>query len=145
MAAGDGEAWLAGALVFSEDAPVAALFVAPDAGRERAVLVRPSPADRIAWLSRIELPALGFASEPPSSIEHDGERYERERRLPLRAERHGEGAPAIEATALLLEYRSPGGGKLVMVVGEGFVASWAGRELGPGMFDVLPAPDAATP
>ena len=34
------EAWLAGVLMFEEDRPVAALFVAPEAGGNRAVFVR---------------------------------------------------------------------------------------------------------
>src|SRR5439155_880129 len=38
--AGGDEAWLAGALVLAEDAPVAVLFVAPEAGSDRAVRAR---------------------------------------------------------------------------------------------------------
>lgn len=135
------EAWLAGALLFSEEAPVAALFIAPNPGRDHAVFVRPSPSDRIVWLAPIDLSELGFAREPPPSIEHDGERYERVRRLPLRVQRYGDGAPEIGETVIVLEYQSPTGGELVMLASGGTVVSWGGRALGPGMYDILPAPE----
>lgn len=137
------EAWLAGVLIFSEEAPVAALFVAPDSGAEHVVYVRPLPSEEVLWLARIEPDALGLevGREPPSSLEHDRARYERQRRLPLRVSRFGTHAPSIGEESILSEYRASTGNALVIVTWDGGVLALHGRGLGPGMYDVLPAPD----
>jgi hypothetical protein len=130
------EAWLAGALLFYEEAPALALFVSPDS---RAVLVRPAPEVELLWLSPAKGDALSFRGEPPSSIEHEGELYERVRRLPFRAEGHGTGAPEVGETVLIAEYKSALGGRLLSLSGDREPMAWTGRALGPGMYDHLPS------
>jgi hypothetical protein len=139
LRAGDGkEVWLAGALVLREDAPAAVLFVAPDAsvaGGERAVYVRPRPVTDILWLAPVARESLGVGPEPPTAIELDGVHFQRARRLPLRAERVGEGAPDVGATVVLGEYASDRGDVALVLVGERAMA-WRGVRLAEGDYDV---------
>jgi hypothetical protein len=134
---GGGEAWLAGALVFAEEVPIAALFVGPDAGGERAVLVHAQPSTTMAWLEPLGSGAVVVAGEPPSALEHGGVRFERVRRLPVRVERVGSGAPDVGARAIVAEYAGAGSERLVVVAGEA-VRAWKGTALEDGMYDVLP-------
>jgi hypothetical protein len=133
-----GEAWLAGALVFSEDAPVAAVFVAPDAGGDRAILVRPNPAPSIAWLEPVRPGTIESGPEPPTSIEHEGTRFERLRRLPLRVSRLGSGAPDVGDRVIFAEYATAGIERLLVLVSGGHARAWRGAVLDEGTYDVLP-------
>jgi hypothetical protein len=139
------EAWLAGAIVLREDAPVAALFVAPEAksaGGDRAVYARVRPSQDLAWLAPLAAEVAdaaglsGVAGEPPSAIEIDGVRFQRSRRLPLRAERVGKGAPHVGATALIGEYGAPSGDVAIVLMSDGAVHAWRGARLVPGEYDV---------
>jgi hypothetical protein len=134
---GGGEAWLAGALVLAEDTPTAALFVGPEAGGERAVLIHARPATSIAWLEPLGSGAVVVAGEPPSALEHGGVRFERVCRLPVRIERLGSGAPDVGERAILAEYAGAGSERLVVVAGTA-VRAWKGTALENGMYDVLP-------
>ena len=132
------DVWLAGALVLRENAPAAVLFVAPDAsgaGGDRAVYVRPRPVTEIMWLEPIQHESLVVGSEPPTAIELDGVHFQRVRRLPLRAERVGEGAPDVGATVLLGEYASDRGDVALLLVAERAFA-WRGSRLAEGDYDV---------
>ena len=140
MVFGGEEAWLAGALVFSEDSPSLVLFIAPDAGADRALLVRPRPTGEIVWLLPVDasdLVGMSGNAEPPSSLEHEGERYERLRRLPLRVERHGTGVPDLGKEVILVEYKTLSGGRFLVIAGSAGVHAWQGTALAPGMYDVL--------
>ena len=134
---GTDERWLAGVIVFSEDRPAAALFIAPEAGGDRAIFARPKPIDELLWLEPIPRDALLVGAEPPTSLEVFGLRYERTRRLPLRAERAGAGAPDVGDTVILAEYTSSGDERLVLVTGGGSSRAWRGSAIGPGMYDVM--------
>ncbi|WP_394838177.1 hypothetical protein LVJ94_14825 [Pendulispora rubella] len=141
--ASDGEeAWLESAVVFSEEVPVLVLFLAPNAGADRAVLARPKPHEDLVWLTAAphlaEASNWGPSEEPPSSLVHHGERYERLRRLPLSAERHGPSAPDLGDVVLLAEYKSATDRRLVAVFAGTRVLVWEGRMLGPGLYEVLP-------
>jgi len=142
--ASDGEeAWLESAVVFSEETPVLVLFLAPNAGADRAVLARPKPHEDLAWLTAAPNMAdasnWGPSEEPPSSLVHRGERYERLRRLPLSAERHGPSAPDWGEVVLLAEYKSVTDRRLVTILAGTDVLVWEGRVLGPGLYEVLPS------
>jgi hypothetical protein len=132
------EAWLAGALVLSEDRPVAALFIAPEAVQDRAVYARAARSE-VAWLAPMATGALAPRGEPPSAIEIERVRFERTRRLPVRVQRLGAGAPEIGGRALIAEYSGPGVLRLVIVAGEGAVLAWRGVALSEREYDVLPA------
>jgi hypothetical protein len=132
------EAWLAGALVFSEDRPVAALFIAPEAVQDRAVYARAARSE-VAWLAPISPGALAPRGEPPLAIELEGVRFERTRRLPVHMERLGSGAPEIGGRTVIAEYSGPGLERLVIVAGEGAVLAWRGVALSEREYDVLPA------
>jgi hypothetical protein len=138
MVHGGEEAWLAGALVFYESLPAAALFVAPEAGADRALFVRPSPHASIVWLMPVPDGELAIGPEPPSTLEHKGERFERVRRIPFRVERAGSGAPDVGEQALVAEYAS-GGERLLVVSGTGSPRVWRGNVLEDGTYDVLAA------
>jgi hypothetical protein len=136
LRASDGkEVWLAGALVLHEDAPAAVLFIAPDAAGERAVYARPRPATALLWLAPIEDAGLVVGAEPPTAIELDGVQFQRTRRLPLRAERVGEGAPDVTGTVLVGEYASDGG-EVALVLASDVARAWRGTRLAEGDYDV---------
>ncbi len=146
LRAGGDEAWLAGALVFSEDLPVAALFIAPDVGGDRGLFVRPSPASMI-WLAPLGPDEVKLTGEPPSVLEQGGERFERTRRLPLRCERVGSGAPDVGDSVIVAEYTSAAGETLLVLAtslvssGGGATRAWRGQKLEEGTYDVLPSGD----
>jgi hypothetical protein len=131
------EAWLEGGVILSEDAPVAALFVAPEGKTLRGVYVRPRPSLDFFWLSPVAASALTVGAEPPTSLEWEGQRYERARRLPLRARRIGVGAPDLGETVICAEYTGPGPERLLVIAGDGARSVWAGEALLEGMYDVL--------
>ncbi len=135
LRSGGDEAWLAGALVFSETETTSALFVAPEAGKDVAIYVRSRPSLELAWLSAIDLAIL---SEPPTSIEHLGTRFERKRRLPLRAERLGTGAPSVGDQVIVAEYTA-GSEWLVVISGSGTSHAFRGASLEEGMYEVIPS------
>ncbi len=140
LRAGGEEAWLAGALVLSEGRGERAslvLFVSPDAGGDRAVLARPDPARELVWLAPVE-GDLRLGAEPPSTIERDGERFERKRRLPLHAERVGSGAPDLGDAVVFAEYTGLGDERLVVLASSSGSRAYRGALLADGTFDVLP-------
>jgi len=132
------EAWLAGGIVFSEEVPVAVLFVAPDAGQDCALYVRPKPRESIYWLEPLDPDAVLVGGEPPSSVEHGGIRFERARRLPLRPKRIGVGAPDVGDGLVLAEYASAGAERLVvMKASSGTTRAFRGLELEPSSYEVI--------
>ncbi len=132
------EAWLAGAIVLSEgEENVAVLFVAPDAGKDRAVLARPS-AQELLWMTA-EDDVVVIAGEPPTALEVAGTRYERRRRLPLRARRIGTGAPDVgQDDVIFAEYTGLGDECLVVLIAKEHVLTFRGEILAAGTYDVLP-------
>jgi hypothetical protein len=131
------EAWLAGGLVLSEEVPVAALFVAPDAGHDCAIYARPKPRDGLFWLEPLDPGAILVGGEPPTSVEHDGIRYDRVRRLPLRPRRVGHGAPDVGDSVVLAEYASSGSERLLLLKSAMGAKAWRGVELEPTAFEVI--------
>ena len=139
MRTGGDEAWLAGGVVFVEDHPVSVLFVAPDAGKDRALYTRPRPSGELYWLEPLSPGEITVGAEPPTSLEHASIRYERLRRLPVKVERVGSGAPDVGEQVIVAEYASSGFERMVVVTGAGTARVWAGTVLEEGMFDVLPS------
>jgi len=133
------EAWLAGALVLEEERPVAAVFVAPEAGGDRALFVRDAPGAGLAWLAPLGKDEIPLTKDPPHAIEHGGVRYERARRLPVRVSRLGSGAPAVGERAVVAEYAGPGIERILVVAGSDATLAWKGVALGEGEYDVLPS------
>jgi hypothetical protein len=132
------EAWLAGGLVLSEEGPVAALFVAPDAGHDCAIYVRPQPREAVFWMEPLDPGAVLVGGEPPSSVEHRGIRFERVRRLPLRPKRIGIGAPDVGDAVVLAEYASAGSERLlVMRSTTGVSHAYRGEELEVSSYEVI--------
>ncbi len=132
------EAWLAGGLVLSEEVPVAALFVAPDAGHDCAIYVRPKPREAVYWLEPLDPGAVLVGGEPPSSVEHGGIRFDRARRLPLRPKRIGVGAPDVGDALVLAEYHSAGAERLLVVkASTGTTRAYRGLELEGSTYEVI--------
>jgi len=138
------EAWLAGALVMTEDRPVAALFIAPEAHGDRGIFVPGPTQTALLWLSPIPAGELGLASlvppggEPPRALEHGGTHFERTRRLPVRVERLGTGAPDVGKRAVLGEYTAAGADRLLVVAGSDAALAWRGVQMTEGEYEVLP-------
>lgn len=134
------EAWLAGGVVLSEEIPVAVLFVAPDAGHDRAIYVRARPRGGVFWLDPLDPKEVLVGGEPPSSVEHGGIRFDRTRRLPLRPRRIGVGAPDLGDAVVAAEYASAGAERLlVLKANSGVVRAYRGFELDEGAFEVVPS------
>lgn len=132
------EAWLAGGVVLSEEIPVAVLFVAPDAGQDCAIYVRPHPRSSLYWLEPLDPKAVLVGGEPPSSVEHNGIRFDRTRRLPLRPKRIGVGAPDVGDGVMVAEYSSAGAERLLVVKSNsGDVRAYRGLELDPAAYEVI--------
>jgi hypothetical protein len=132
------EAWLAGGVVLSEEMPISVLFVAPDAGHDCAIYVRARPRDSVFWLEPLDPEAVLVGGEPPSSVEHEGIRFERARRLPLRPRRIGVGAPDVGDAVVVAEYTSAGAERLlVLKANSGVVRAYRGLELEEGSFEVI--------
>jgi hypothetical protein len=138
---GGGEAWLAGALVLGEEQPTAALFAAPEAGGDLALYVRDVPGAGITWLSPLPEGAIAATKEPPHTIEHDGVRFERARRVPMRVSRAGTGASWPGDQAIVAEYTGPGADRILVLAGTEKLLAWKGVLLGDGEYDVLPGTD----
>ncbi len=132
------EAWLAGALLFAEERPVAVLYIAPDSGVGRAVLVSGPAQTTLTWLAPLAPGQVPLAGDPPQSLEHAGVQFERIRRLPVRVQRLGTGAPQVGASAVMGEYAAPGLERMVVVVGPGAALAWRGVSLLESDYDVLP-------
>jgi hypothetical protein len=132
------EAWLAGALVLEEERPVAALFVAPEAGGDRALFVRDAPGAGLTWLAPLPDGAVATTKDPPHALEVGGVRYERARRLPVRVSRVGTGAPAVGDRAVVAEYAGAAADRLLVVAGADRTLAWKGVALREGEYDVLP-------
>jgi hypothetical protein len=134
------EAWLAGGLVLSEEGPVAALFVAPDAGHDCAIYARPRPREAICWMEPLDPGAVLVGGEPPNAVEHGGIRFDRVRRLPLRPKRIGVGAPDAGDALILAEYASAGSERLVvMKCTSGASFAYRGEELEASTYEVIPS------
>jgi hypothetical protein len=136
------EAWLAGALVLSEDVPISVLFVAPDAGHDLVVYVKAAPNQGIYWLEPLDPSAILVGGAPPSSVEHGGVRFDRARRLPLRPARIGAGAPDAGDAVMVAEYVSAAAERLVVLkANSGRTYAYRGVELDPGSFEVIASGD----
>ena len=134
------EAWLAGGLVFAEERPVAALFVAPEVRGDRAVYVRPPV---VVWLAAVSGVVAASLRDPPPTLEVEGVRFDRSRRLPVRVEAIGTGAPKVGDRAVLGEYAEQAGvDRLVVVMGGDAVWVGRGAVLSEGEYDVLPGGSA---
>ncbi|MDP9149934.1 MAG: hypothetical protein M3O36_08360 [Myxococcota bacterium] len=131
------EAWLAGALVFADQKPEAALFIAPEAGTDRALLVHPEETT-LVWLAPLAKEELALTEEPPLALEHAAVHYQRARRLPVRVSAQGQGAPDVGPRAILAEYTGAGSQRLVVVAGTGQTLAWRGVALASGEYDILP-------
>jgi hypothetical protein len=139
---GGDEAWLAGAVVLFEDVAAAVLFVAPEAKSDRAVYVHTKPSTEIFWLSPLAADAwTPPPTSPPTSIEIEGEQFERIRRLPFRAKRVGEGAPDLSEEILVAEYKSLRSleKRVISISGGGHARAWIGSAIDIGICDVLPS------
>lgn len=132
------EAWLAGGVVLSEDMPVSVLFIAPDAGSDRAIYVRPKPDVAVQWLAPLDASDVLVSGEPPTSVEHERVRFERVRRLPLRPKRVGVGAPELGDTIVVAEYASAGAERMLVLKGSsGEVRAYRGIFLEPSTYEVI--------
>jgi len=131
------EAWLAGALSFSEDGPIAALFVAPEAGADRAVFAREGE-DGLLWLGALPAGEITPTQDPPHALEHGGAHFERLRRWPVGVRRLGTGVPTVGEKAILAEYAGPGEERLLVVAGADRTMGWRGVALRRADYDVLP-------
>ncbi len=131
-------AWLGGVLILSEEHLVAALFVAPEAERDRALYVTPKPRQKLFWLEPLVAAMVVIGAQPPTTLEIDNVTFRRVRRLPCRAEVRGSGAPDLGEIITVIEYGSLGSERLVVLrAPSGACAAYRGSELAEGTFEVV--------
>ena len=141
------EAWLCGAVVFSEEKgntgkPLAALFVGPS--EDFFVLARKhGGAEDLFWLKKLAALPPHPGSEPPHVIELDAVRFDREKRLPAYTTRLGADAPAFSDEVVLAEYHASTEERLFVVTGGTRSHAYRGERLMAGMYDILPGSDRA--
>ena len=92
--------------------------------------------NEIIWL--VSAKDATAATEPPTALEISGDRFERRRRLPLRVERIGTGAPDFAGDVILAEYMGLGDDHLVVVASKEKTLAYRGALLSSGTYDVLP-------
>lgn len=131
---GADERWLAGAVVAREDGRViGALFLAPEGKENKAVAAFPTPRKDVWWMSPAE---VASPNEPPATIEIGGVAMSRKARLPVKLERHGQGAPPLEEEGIWAVYdrgREAG----VVIASGGRAWAWAGVRLDEDEYDRL--------
>jgi hypothetical protein len=116
-----GELWLENAWLLRERDAVVALYFA----REAVLALLPQPSE---YCYRLEATEVFVRAEPPTCIEHAGDRYERIRRRPVRVEARGGVEPPF-GEAVLAEYEGLGESVLWILVGQGGHRAWIGRRI----------------
>jgi len=101
------------------------------------VLARPSVGE-LLWLSEEKNVTVPLG-EPPTALEVGSDRFERRRRLPLRAERVGTGAPDLGPDVIFAEYTGLADDSLVVLATKSCVLAYRGQSLGSSAYDVLPS------
>jgi hypothetical protein len=114
------------------------LFIAPEAGGDRGLFMRPAPASGVTWLAPLAKGELALTADPPHALEHAGVRFVRVRRLPVKVTRVGSGAPTVGAQAIVAEYTGAAADRILVVAGAEQTLAWKGVALGEGEYDVLP-------
>ncbi len=129
------ERWLSGAIVAREGGRViGALFVAPEGATHQAVAVFAPPRKDIYWMSPAE---LASPDEPPATIELGGVALARKGRLPVSLERHGQGAPQVDAEGIWAVYDRSGRDVALVLSSAGRAHAWVGRRLEEDEYDRL--------
>lgn len=130
---GQVERWLEGGCVAFDGAEVAAaVFLAPEGSAEGAVVAFAAPRAEIGWLAPIVVEVGG---EPPATLELGGLPMRRRRRLAVRLERIGKGAPRVGADGVWAEYEASGRAfALVLRTAEGTFA-WVGQRYDQGEYE----------
>ena len=141
------EAWLCGAVVFSEEKEgkgthLAALFAGPNVKDERFVFARKhAGAEDLYWLQKVDALPPYPGSEPPHVVELDGVRFDREKRIPVYTARIGVDAPTFGEEVVLAEYHASTEERLFVITGPSRCYAYRGERLMTGMYDVLPGPE----
>lgn len=120
------ELWLEqGWLLHEAGEPIAAILFAG----ESVVLALPKPRSRLYLLDET---SLSLPAEPPSSLDCQGARYERARRLPVEIEPLDKSVDPPWQSALLVEYRGLVSDVVWVLVHQGQCRAWRGRAVEQG-------------
>ncbi len=129
VSSGGSEAWIEHGWILCEgDETVAAVLRAS----EVTLVVTPPPGSRVFWLQAID---IDHPDDPPATVAHDGARYERASRVPVRVEALGTSPDPPWRSAILAEYRALDGATIWTLGAAGLVSAWAGRRVDPGDFE----------
>ncbi len=127
------ERWLVGGLcLWDAESLVGAVFVAPEGSRDEAVAGFAAPRREIAWMSP---EAVELGAEPPSALELGGVVMQRRRRLFVRLERLGKGAPDVGERGVFAEYAASGRAVAIVIRGDRATVAWSGVRFDPGEYD----------
>jgi hypothetical protein len=134
---GDGERWLAGAVLAREgDRVIGALFVAPEGAKQLGVAAFAAPRRDVFWLAPADVDSPG---EPPATLEIRGIALRREGRLPVAFERVGQGAPQVGEEGMWAVYDGGGRDVALVLTSGGHTFGYAGVRLDEGQYDRLGA------
>lgn len=141
------EAWCSSAIVLSENAPVAVLFVAPNRGQDIFVFATAPPDAELVWLAPWTAERMAGGVDPPPTLDVGDVRYERRRRRPLRLAAFGPGAPDLGEVAIVAEYTGMGAERLIFFKGASRTLAFRGSALDASTYEVItptstPSPDA---
>lgn len=126
VSSGGQERWLSGAIVAREQAVVMVLFFAPEGREHLVVATYPLPERDIFWLRPVDIVS---PPEPPATLEIGGFTMQRKSRLPVKFQRLGQGAPALDPTGIVATY-SAGAGEVAVVLTSGQKClAWAGQRI----------------
>jgi hypothetical protein len=134
---GDGERWLAGAVLAREgDRVIGALFVAPEGAQQLGVAAFAAPRRDVFWLAPADVDSPG---EPPATLEIGGIALRREGRLPVMFERVGQGAPLVGEEGMWAVYDGGGRDVALVLTSSGKTFAYVGLRLDEGQYDRLGA------
>ncbi len=134
---GDGERWLAGAVLAREgERVIGALFVAPEGAQQLGVAAFAAPRRDVFWLAPTDVDSPG---EPPATLEIGGVALRREGRLPVAFERVGQGAPQVGDEGMWAVYDGGGRDVALVLTSGGKTFAYVGVRLDEGQYDRLGA------
>lgn len=130
---GQVERWLEGGCVAFDGPDVAAaVFLAPEGAAEGAVVAFAAPRSEIGWLAPT---AVEVGGEPPATLELGGLPMRRRRRLVVRLERIGKGAPRVGADGVWAEYEASGRAFALVLRTVVGTFAWVGQRYDRGEYE----------
>lgn len=132
ISSGGEERWLSGAIAAREQTVMMVVFFAPEGREHWVVVAHPLPDRDLFWLRPVEVVS---PAEPPATLEIGAFTMHRKRRLPVKFERLGQGAPDVEETGIVAMYSAGAREVAIVLTSGGRCLAWSGRRIEPSEYD----------